>query len=267
MPTSYSVLVDRTKVLSTREFYFPDNKTHTEIDGKRYVRIDTDSKAEQIWQLLTTIKETDPMTSMPFHSMQSLHDDLVYAMDSEMERQIEFFRNMDIVEEHERATERGDKGLDVFKFDINKVVKAAARANSEWLVQVQLVHDLRQSYDSFRQYRIRNLRQAIKIKQDVDEEVRLGGTEKEQTESNWFITGTLVDQLQAEIAELELGVEPSEWFKVNEMMARITKRPMFSTRQFKRGSSIAGEWTEDRWWKGFDGSVFEALELVCVYVG
>ena len=254
MSTSYPVYLDDTKALSTREFSFPENKTH-EKDGMLY--IDRGSEAEKIWGLLTKIEEQDPITGEPFPSLQSLHASLVYAMDSEMELDIHFRRAMDIAHKYKSATERGDKYDPVLNpvltFDIEKVVKKAARLHSEWLVQVQLVHDLMQSYDSFRQYRIRNLWKAIAI--------------KEETESNWLITDKLMDQMQEEISELERGVEPSFWFKVNEMMARITKRPMFSTRQFKRGSSITGEWSEDPYWDGFDGSVYQALKLVCVHVG
>ena len=135
--------------------------------------------------------------------------------------------------------------------DRPEMVRRAIKTFGEIQAAKQLAEDFETSYEAMRLIRISRLQEAIKLTEN-------------QPISEWTSKDALVGAINEEIREMELGVRPSDWYRVQHLFAEESGLLLFSPHQIDIAGMHVGE---DMWHNGpIKGTVDEIVSMLSVYV-
>lgn len=140
---------------------------------------------------------------------------------------------------------------ELLALDRPEMVRRAIKTFDEIQAAKQLAEDFEMSYETMRLSRISRLQEAIELT-------------KNQPISEWTFKDALVGAINEEIREMELGVRPSDWYRVQHLFAEESGLLLFSPHQIDIAGMHVGE---DMWHDGpIKGTVDEIVSMLSVYV-
>lgn len=196
----------------------------------------------------------DPITRRPYREpLQVVESRAREALDMVAWKQAVFLSLTDRIDAQDAAVKLGGEGaeLELLEMDREDMVRRANDVFDESVVAKQLADDYEESYKEMRLNRKQRLERALELKADP-------------LVHGWAPSSELLGEIKAEIRDMDFGVLPSDWFRVQHLFAEQTGRLLFSPRQFSMGGRQLGE---DRWHKGpVKGTVDEIVSMLDVYV-
>ena len=246
---------------------------HQKFDfGSASIEVERGGKLQKFLELLTRHDQDlrDPSTGRQYSStVRQLERLASEAMDELAWKQSVFLSLVDRIEAYkEEAEGRGlDKLSDAAKtaltehemqareeildFDMRDLMREAKLAFKESEVAKQYADDLEVSYNALCKSRISRLQDAKALINERDVKT-------------WPQADGMVAPINQEIRELQSGIRPSDWFRVQHLFAEKTGRLLFSPYQVSRAGEHVGE---DRWHRGpIKGTVDEIVSMLTVYV-
>lgn len=207
----------------------------------------------------------DPITRRAYDvPLQAMERRASEALDSMAWKQSLFFSAVDRIEAYDaEAKARGlnsteevpaearEAREELLSFDRPEMVRRASELFDDSQVAKQLAEDFEASYDAMRLNRKSRLERALELAADG-------------SISGWIPSTELLGAVQAEIRDMEFGVRPSDWYRVQHLFAEESGLLLFSPHQIDISGKHVGE---DRWHNGpIKGTVDEIVGMLSVYV-
>ncbi len=240
-----------------RIFPFDDETIHVHVDNddvNKFRRLLLEHPGEET-------KLVDPITHRAYDvPLQVMERRAREALDSMAWKQSLFLSLVDHIDAHDAqfVPEQSAAGevayaarQELLALDRPEMVRRAIKTFDEIQAAKQLAEDFETSYEAMRLIRISRLQEAIKLTEN-------------QPISEWTFKDALVGAINEEIREMELGVRPSDWYRVQHLFAEESGLLLFSPHQIDIAGMHVGE---DMWHNGpIKGTVDEIVSMLSVYV-
>lgn len=264
-------------VRKAEEFPFrtdvPFPVSENEFDfGSREIRVAKDSKQHQFLELVTRHDDNlkDPITGRRYGcTVQAMERMASRALDDSAWKQSVFLSLMDRIDaytaesdarglgeldasdEEALTQEQKENREEVLQFDLQDMMRKAKLAFKESEVAKQYADDFEASYNALRLSRMERLQEARELS-------------RQDSMPTWPPLSRVLATIDEEIREMQTGMRPSDWFRVQHLFAEESGRLLFSPHQVSRAGMYLDE---DRWHKGpIRGTVNEIVSMLSVYV-
>ena len=226
----------------------------SDLDVENGVSILEGSKIDKLWSLLST---TSPEIANPDNSSEKSPpiEDIARYVRTACDREIELHATYLALTDRVKYIDKQRAKNIMVKMNRRGLILRSTSIFNEWDLTRVRCKRYRDCYERFESDRIERVQQALSLLKDIEEEGVDGA------DGSWVPGPDFAPTLKEHLLELKMGLQMSEYFRVQNCVAEMTGRPLFSPLELTRKMELSFE-NDPYWLSPIKGTTAERMHLV-----